>query len=97
MIAETVTGSAGSSLGLQDLGEAYLSAASPAETWLTWPGMKQEQALTAVVIALSLATLVSVATAFCLYRWRRLILEKPYLLSPEHLATQVLSPERRIA
>lgn len=56
-----------------------------------------DTAMTIALIAMSLATVVAVATAFYLYRWRRLILAKPYLLSPEHLAAQVLSMENRLA
>ena len=59
--------------------------------------LTSDRALVFAVIALSIATLVSVATAFYLYRWRRIILAKPYLLSPEHLAAQVLALEDRVA
>lgn len=80
----------------QQQGAATPTIASPAVAWLNSLHMTHEQALTIALVALSAATLVSVATAFYLYRWRRLILEKPYLLSPEHLASQVLSLEQRI-
>lgn len=97
MTVVLIVSSVGPSLRDQSLGGTPATAAPPAATWLSSLQMTHEQALTAAVIALSVATLVSVATAFYLYRWRRLILEKPYLLSPEHLAAQVLSLERRIA
>lgn len=64
--------------------------------WLESVTPSADTAVTLALIAMSLATVVAVATAFYLYRWRRIILAQPYLLSPEALATQVLSLERRI-
>jgi hypothetical protein len=69
----------------------------PAGAWMESIHPTSDRALVFAVIALSIATLVSVATAFYLYRWRRIILAKPYLLSPEHLAAQVLALEDRVA
>jgi hypothetical protein len=53
--------------------------------------------LIGAVAILSLATCISVVTALYLYRWRRIMLSRPHLLSPEHLASHLLSLEARMA
>ncbi len=78
-------------------GSSSAQAPSPIGTWMDSLHVTPDRALIFALIALSIATLVSIATAFYLYRWRRIILGKPYLLSPEHLAAQVLALEERVA
>lgn len=55
-----------------------------------------DHGLVIAVVVMAGATLASVLTAAYLYRWRKLILKKPYLLSPEHLAAHVLALEQRV-